>query len=308
MKILITTSSFGAADSAPLSRLRKRGFEVVLNPHGRKLTEAEALELIRMHDPAGIIAGVEPLTYDVMAAATRLKAISRAGIGMDSVDMAAAAELGIVVRNTPDAPTQAVAELTLCMILALLRKVRLSDAGIRRGEWVRPMGNLLAGRTVGLVGCGRIGMRLSALLEPFGCAIIGTDPCPSDSACFPLTPLSELLERSHIISLHLPYSAGVHHLIDAPALARMRPDAILINTSRGGLVDEQALAQALSENRIAGAGIDCFEAEPYDGPLRDLPGTLLTSHIGSYAQEGRILMEHQAVDNLIEALETAGAL
>lgn len=308
MKVLVTTSSFGVADPTPLELLRSRGLKPVLNPFGRKLTENEALSLIHEHAPVGLIAGVEPLTRQLLTAAKDLRVVSRAGIGMDSVDQDAAAELGIAVRNTPDAPTQAVAELTLCMILSLLRRVREADASIRCGEWLRPMGNLLAGRNVGLVGCGRIGLRLSELLAPFGCTILGTDPCPSESVCFPLVPLPELLERAHVVSLHLPYSRAAHHLIDNEAIGCMRTDAILINTSRGGLVNEDALGRALRERRIAGAGIDCFETEPYRGNLADAPNTLLTSHIGSYAQEGRILMERQAAENLIEAMEVAGAL
>ena len=145
MTVLITTSSFGAADETPLELLRSHGLEPVLNPLRRKLTEEEALSLIREHAPVGLIAGVEPLTRRVLTAAHGLKVVSRAGIGMDSVDQDAAAELGITVRNTTDAPTQAVAELALCMILSLLRHVRETDASIRRGEWLRSMGNLLAG-------------------------------------------------------------------------------------------------------------------------------------------------------------------
>ncbi len=308
MNVLITTSSFGAADETPLELLRSHGLEPVLNPLRCKLTEEEALSLIREHAPVGLIAGVEPLTRRVLAAARGLKVVSRAGIGMDSVDQDAAAELGITVRNTPDAPTQAVAELALCMILSLLRRVRETDASIRRGEWLRPVGSLLAGKTVGLIGCGRIGQRLSELLAPFGCTVLGADPCPAGSVCFPLVSLPEILERAHVVSLHMPYSEAVHHIIDDETIARMRPDAILVNTSRGGLVDEEALARALAEQRIAGAGIDCYEAEPYNGPLTDAPNTLLTSHIGSYAREGRILMERQAAKNLIEALEAAGAI
>ena len=308
MTVLITTSSFGAADETPLELLRSHGLEPVLNPLRRKLTEEEALSLIREHAPVGLIAGVEPLTRRVLTAAHGLKVVSRAGIGMDSVDQEAAAELGITVRNTPDAPTQAVAELALCMILSLLRRVQETDASIRRGEWLRPVGNLLAGKTVGLIGCGRIGQRLSELLAPFGCTILGSDPCPAASVCFSLVPLPEILENAHVVSLHMPYSEAVHHIIGDEAIGSMRPDAILVNTSRGGLVDEDALARALAEQRIAGAGIDCYEAEPYNGPLTDAPNTLLTSHIGSYAREGRILMERQAAENLIEELETAGAI
>ena len=188
----------------------------------RKLTEDEVSKLIIDHHPIGMIAGVEPLTRIVLDKANGLNVISRCGIGLDSVDLDAAKELNILVTNTPDAPTIAVAELTLGMTLSLLRKIHLSDGGIRQGEWTRPYGRLLHGKTVGIIGCGRIGTYLAKLLQPFGCKILGCDPaCPIEEN-FILVDAENILKQSDIISLHIPYSATTHHFINKKRIEMMK--------------------------------------------------------------------------------------
>ena len=307
-EILITTSSFGKQDSSLLQILLENGLSYKLNLYARKLTEPEVSELIEQHQPVGMIAGVEPLTRKVLEKAKTLKVISRAGIGMDSVALQAAKDLGIVVTNTPDAPTIPVAELTLGMILSLLRRIHISDASIRHGEWIRPMGNLLHGKTVGLIGCGRIGSYLAGLLSSFGCKILGCDPFVNKSDNFSLIGLEKILSDADIISLHIPYSQENHHFINAERIQNMKKGSLLINAARGGLIDEDALYNALSSGYLGGAAMDCFEEEPYAGKLKDLDSVLLTAHIGSYAQEGRILMERQAVENLLRELKKAGCI
>ena len=306
--ILITTSSFGKNEPELLQILRNQDLEYHLNPFSQKLSESEVTELIEKHQPIGMIAGVEPLTRRVLEKAKNLKVISRAGIGIDSVDLQAAKDLGIVVTNTPDAPTIPVAELTLGMILSLLRRIHISDANIRRGDWVRPMGNLLHGKTVGLIGCGRIGSYLAGLLSSFGCKILGCDPFVNKSDNFFLVNLGEILSDADIISLHIPYNRENHHFINAKRIQSMKKGALLINTARGGLIDEDALYNALFSGYLGGAAMDCFEEEPYAGKLKDLDSVLLTAHIGSYAQEGRIMMERQAVENLLRELKKAGCI
>jgi D-3-phosphoglycerate dehydrogenase len=301
MIILCTTSNF-TADNFPA------GLKVIKNPFKRKLTEAEVATLIEEHQPVGMIAGVEPLTRAVLKKAKNLKVISRCGIGLDSVDLEAARELGIVVTNTPDAPTIPVAELTLGMILNLMRHLHIIDAGIRRGKWERPMGRLLHGKTVGIVGCGRIGSYVAKLVSAFGCRVLGCDPYLQTHQYCKLVSLDTLLAQSDIVSLHIPYSADNHHLISTTQLALMKPGAILINAARGGLVDEQALYEAVKSGHLGGAAIDCFEKEPYTGPLKELPNVLLTAHIGSYAKEARTLMEQQAVENLVRELQRQGVV
>lgn len=301
--VLITTSSF--ADNSPdlLASIEAAELKPILNPFRRKLSEGEVTSLIREFRPIGIIAGVEPLTREVMITAPFLKVISRCGIGMDSVDLAAASELGIKVTNTPDAPTIPVAELTIGLMLTLLRSLHLSDASIRRGEWERPMGTLLHGKTIGIIGCGRIGSCVAKILTSFGCRLLGYDPFCSVHVQIELTTLELLLRESDLVTLHLPYTDDNHHLLNADNLAKLKPGAVLINAARGGLIDEEALVKALQSGILAGAAIDCFEHEPYTGALTQLPNTLLTGHIGSYAREGRMIMERQATENLINALK-----
>lgn len=307
-KILITTSSFAKNDQNLLEIFVEQELQIILNPYARKLTESEVSELIEQHQPVGMIAGVEPLTRQVLEKAKNLKVISRAGIGMDAVDLQAAKDLGIVVTNTPDAPTIPVAELTMGMIFSLLRRIHVSDASIRHGEWIRPMGNLLHGKTIGLIGCGRIGSYLAGLLSSFGCKILGYDPFIEKSDKFSIVGLERILSDADIISLHIPYSQENHHFINAKRIQNMKKGALLINAARGGLVDEDALYNALSSGYLGGAAIDCFEQEPYTGKLKDLDNVLLIAHIGSYAQEGRVLMERQAVENLLQELKKAGSI
>jgi D-3-phosphoglycerate dehydrogenase len=304
--ILITTSSFSVLDLAPLKKMQRLGLNVILNPYGRKLTEEEAQAFLEEHQPVGLVAGVELLTERVMQSILSLKVISRCGIGMDAVDLEAAKRLGITVTNTPDAPTIPVAELTMGMILGLLRQIHVTDASIRKDCWERPMGGLLYGKTVGIIGCGRIGTRLARNLQGFDCTVLGADPACPECADYRLVDLEQVLSASDIISLHLPYCAQTNHFMNADRLALMKKGAYLVNAARGGLVDEDALFQALSTGHLAGAALDCFEQEPYQGPLKELKNVLLTAHIGSYAREGRIMMEAQAVENLIQELKKQG--
>ena len=306
--VLITTSSFGKDSPKLFNKFGALNINAFLNPYGRKLTESEVTELIRQHQPIGMIAGVEPLTRSVLEQAKGLKVISRCGIGLDSVDLQAAKDLGIVVTNTPDAPIIPVAELTLGMILSLLRRIYVSDASIRSGAWVRPMGNLLHGKTIGLIGCGRIGSYLAGLLSSFGCKILGFDPFVNKSDKFSLVDLERILSDADIISLHIPYSQENHHVINAERMQNMKKGSLLINVARGGLIDEDALYNVLSSGHLGGAALDCFEQEPYTGKLKELDNVLLTAHIGSYAQEGRVMMEKQAVKNLFRELKKAGGI
>jgi D-3-phosphoglycerate dehydrogenase len=162
--ILITTSSFGKDDSTPLDLLRKAGYEIIVNPYKRKLTEEEVLDLLLEIKPTGMIAGVEPLTARVLQQAKGLRVVSRCGIGLDSVDLDAARGLGIIVRNTPDAPSTSVAELTIGLILNLIRRISFMDRELRKGNWTKESGSLVQGKNVGIVGLGRIGKRVSEIL------------------------------------------------------------------------------------------------------------------------------------------------
>lgn len=304
MKILISTSSFARFDPAPLERLRACGCIAVLNPHGRRLRPEETAALL--DGAAGVVAGTEAYSADLLAATPGLRVISRVGVGVDAIDLGAAARLGIAVRTTPEAPTEAVAELTLGLMLALARRIAEADRALRGGKWSPLAGRLLEGRRLGLIGLGRIGRRVAELCAPLRMEIAASDPAPD--AAFArrhgvgIVPLDTLLADADVVSLHAPLTPETRHLLSAERLARMRRGALLINTARGGLVDEEALAEALAAGALGGAALDVFEDEPYAGPLRGAERVLLTSHMGSATEETRIAMEREAVENLLEAL------
>ncbi len=301
--VAISTSSFASHSTEPLDKLRAAGFQARLNPQGRRLTANEAQDHIR--DAVGLLAGTEPLSRDVLTSVSNLRVISRVGAGVDNVDRAAARELGIEVKSTPEAHIDAVAELTVAGLLAALRRIPEADRRVREG-WAKPAGRLLRGKTVGIVGLGRVGRAVATLLGPFGAKLLATDTNEDFAAAEWLgvhyLDFDELLAKSDVVTLHLNHSQATHHLVGARELARMKHDAALVNTSRGGLIDEAALAAHLREHPEALAYIDCFEEEPYTGPLIELENAVLTPHVGTYARECRVRMELEAVDNLLSAL------
>ncbi len=282
---------------------RDAGYEIVLNPYKRRLSGEEVGSLLT-EDVVGMIAGVEPLTEEILTSARGLKAIARCGVGLDSVDLNTAKLLEILVSNTPDAPTLPVAELTLAHMLNLLRRISNTDRQIRSGQWQPQMGSLLSGKKVGIVGFGRIGSKVAELVTAFGAKILAYDPEDiSWKSNVTSLPLGSLLSESDIITLHAPYTPKLHHFIGDKQFSLMKKTAYLLNISRGGLVDETALYDALVEGRIAGAGLDTFEQEPYTGPLCELENVTLTAHMGSYAQESRAKQEQEAAVNLVAAFK-----
>ncbi len=306
--LVISTSSFDIDNNPPLQQLLQKGMHIIINPHRRKLTEDEIIELLS-GGAIGLIAGIEPLTGRVLESARNLKVISRCGTGLDSVDLVAAKKYGIPVFNTPEAPAQAVAELTMGYILTLLRQISPIDQAVRQGEWPRTQGRLLAAQTIGIIGLGYIGRRVAHLCQAFEAAVIAHDPYASqvpDGVI--LMSLEQLLATADIITLHLPYTPDTHHLLNAQAFAAMKPETIVINAARGGLVDENALAAALQTGKISAAALDVFEQEPYRGPLIECGNIILTSHVGSLARESRQRMEIEAAENLLQGLIKTGLI
>lgn len=302
--ILITTSSFDVEHNACLKKLSESGFNVHINPFGRRLGEDEVRVLIRDLNPIGMIAGVEPLTSKVLQEATNLKVISRCGTGIENVDLDAAKKMGITVINTPDAPVRAVAELTLGSILNLLRHISVSDRLIRRGDFSKPMGRLLAECTVGIIGFGRIGREVARLCQAFQAKILAYDTNPAiRDDTVRLTDLDNLLEQADIVTLHLPDTGDNSYLLDRTRLKKMKKGAYLINNARGSLIDEQALFEVLKNGHLTGAALDVYTTEPYRGNLTELENVVLTAHIGSYAREVRQTMEAEAACNLLNELE-----
>lgn len=305
--IVISTSSFDVRGNPPLQHLAAQGVDIITNPHGRKLSEAEIRDLLNA-ETIGLIAGVEPLTGNVLAAAPALRVISRCGTGVDNVDVDAARRRNIAVRRTPEAPAAAVAELALGLMLAALRRIAESDRRLRDGKWYRPPGRLLGACVVGVVGLGAIGRRVAELCRAFGATVLAAEPEPDAvPEGVELVDLDAIIRRADIISLHVPLNDATDKLIGRAALSRLRPGAVLVNTSRAGVVDEDALAGALVGQDLS-AALDVFVSEPYHGPLSSYDNTVLTPHIGSNTVETRRNMELEAAQNLVQELHDAGLI
>lgn len=281
--------------------LARAGIEVRANPYKRRLTEAETIEQLREVD--GLIAGLEPLNRTVIAAsAPRLKAIARVGIGVSNVDFAAAAEFDVKVSSTPEAPAEAVAEMTLTALLALSRQLLPINAAMHERRWEKTIASSVAGATALIIGYGRIGARVANLLQAFGAEVLVCDPALTQQALpqgCTLCALDEGLSRADIITLH---AGGDQPILDRPQFDRMKKGVLLINSARGELVVKSAFIAALEENRVAGAWFDAFWTEPYTGLLCDYPQVLLTPHTATYTTRCRLSMETQAVENLLRDL------
>lgn len=299
-KILIGPSTFASLDQAPMDMLIKAGFEVVNNPFGRKLTKQELKELFP--GVTGLIAGLEPLDKEILCK-SQLKVISRCGSGLSNIDLEAAKELGIKVFSTPYGPTSAVAELTLGALLSLLRMIPQMDRDLHEGNWNKKIGTQLEGKTIAIIGFGRIGRRFAELLAPFKTKILVVDPFLQDlKKDFPVLTLEEALPQADIVSLH---SSGETIIMTEKEFNLIKPGTFLLNAARGNLVDEDALIKSLEEGKIKGAWIDTFYQEPYSGPLAKFKQAILTPHVGSYTIECRRSMEMESVENLINALKNS---
>jgi len=305
--VLATTSSFGSGAPGLLETLRAQGLAVIGNPHGRKLREDELGVLLAEHRPVGLLAGTEPITWSVLEEARDyLKVISRVGAGWDNVDHDAAAHLGIRVYRTEGVLTQAVAELTLGLMLAGLRAIALQDRMLRQGQWQKLMGGLLQGKLVGIIGFGAIGRRVGELVRAFGAEVRYCDVQAREVPWARRVTLAEILTSSDIITLH---ASGKKCILGSEEFKSLgKRGVLLINTARGELIDETALGVCLAEGWVGGACLDVFFEEPYGGPLCSQNNVILTPHIGSYAREARQLMEETAVGNLLRGLREAGLI
>jgi len=305
MRILIATFPFGKCGRKPLSLLEETGWEIIQNPYNRRLSPDEIGEIIRGVD--AIIAGTEPYNHDILKNNPKLRGISRVGVGLDNVDLDYCKNQGISVTYTPDAPSQGVAELTVCNIINLLRYILISDRSVKHNCWYRYIGSLLEEVKIGVVGVGRIGKKVIKLLKPFRPEIIGCDLKRdkkfSDENKFEWVEKEELFRNSDLVTLHIPYNEFNHHYVDRVTIAKMKRGSFLINTSRGGILDETALIDALIEKHLAGAALDVFENEPYNGNLIKFDNVILTAHIGASANRSRYLMELGAAEDCIRVLK-----
>jgi D-3-phosphoglycerate dehydrogenase / 2-oxoglutarate reductase len=304
-KTLITTVPFSDNSRLPIELLEQANIDFQINPLNKKLTEDELSEMVTDFDV--IIAGTEPISSKVMDSASNLKMISRVGIGLDSVDLLAAKRRGIRVSYTPDAPAPAVAELTVGMMLTLLRSVHVSNSQMHSGEWYRFFGRRLSKVTIGIIGVGRIGKGVLEHLQGFeNPKILVNDISIKDDIGKKFNvewvTKEEIYKQADIVSLHLPLTGKSKNMIKKDHLLSMKSDAIIINTSRGGIINESDLYEVMQSGHLSGAAIDVFDNEPYDGDLKSIERCLLTAHMGSMSVDCRTQMEIEATEEVVRFL------
>lgn len=301
-KVLITTVPFGNKNRLPLEKLEVAGIEYLINPLGRKLKEHELAEMVTDFD--ALIAGTEQITEKVMEQAKCLKLISRVGVGLDGVDLLAAKRRGIRVSYTPDAPAPAVAELTIGLMLSLLRSIHVANTQLHKGEWQRHFGRRIPEVTIGIIGVGRIGGRVLRRLSAFGSPrILVNDIRPNQQVAPELrlewVDKETIYREADVISMHVPLTGQTKNMIRRDQLLQMKSDAVIINTARGGIINEQDLVSVMKTGHLNGAAIDVFNQEPYTGELAQIDRCLLTSHMGSMSIDCRTRMEIEATEEAV---------
>jgi len=289
-----------------VERLKQAGFEVHVNP---AISGEELKQIVSEYD-ALIVRSRTKVTKEIIQAGKRLKAIGRAGAGLDNIDVEAAEKRGITVLNTPEALAEAVAELTIGLMISLARSIPLADQTMKGGKWIKKelMGWQLQGKTLGTVGLGNIGERVARIAKAFGMKILITKRTPPAPEVLreleaEFVPLSELLQRSDIVTLHVPLTPETHHMISKKEFQTMKDGAFLINTSRGAIVDEKALLDALQSGKLGGAALDVYEVEPpTDLALIRFPNVVATPHIASQTLESQNEAALMITEKLIKLL------
>lgn len=300
-KVLIATYPFGQCGRLPIEILEKSGIYLKYNSLGRRLKGNEVEDMIE--DVDGVIAGTEPYTYSTIEKAKNLKVIARVGVGLDNVDFEACKQKNIILTYTPEAPADGVADLAVAQIINLLRGIVISDKSIRNGMWNRFMGFLLAEKKIGILGVGRIGRRVIQRLQPFNTIIYACDIKKIENIDNVIwVDKQTLFSESDIISIHIPMNKENYHCVGMKEMSSMKEGSFLVNTSRGPVINEEALLNLLYSKHIAGAALDVFEKEPYIGPLTELNNVILTAHIGASSHQSRFNMELGAAEDCIRVL------
>ena len=303
--VVVTFPAFVADDPAHSGVLGDAGLLVRFAPKKGVRTAVELVELIG--EAVAAIVSTDPFDASVFRACPRLRVVARVGVGVDSIDLGAATAAGVVVTTTPGMNGQAVADHTLALMLATVRRIVESDVSVRNGEWKRDAAATpweLHGATVGIVGLGAIGRSVARRLQGFECTILAYDLEPRTVDGVEAVSLEELLRRSDFVTLHVPLNDSTQVLVGARELARLRPGAILVNTSRGGVVDEAALYAALTEGRLRAAALDVFADEPPTGsPLLDLPNVVVTPHLAGLSVSSVTCMLRLASQSIVTVLE-----
>lgn len=298
-KVAIGASTFAVGSDQALKKLEQYGIEVAKNPYERKLTKEETIR--QLQDAEGLLAGLEVLDEDIFSKTPKLKAIARIGVGMDNVDVEAASQYGIKVSNTPDAPTDAVAETALASLLTMLHKIIPSNVDMHLGVWKKRLGYSVQGMNVLLIGYGRIGQRFAEHLRHLGANILIYDPYRPDVS---VVDMNKALNKADIVSVH---ALGTEEIITKEVIAQMKDGVILMNCARGAMINEQALYEALNNEKVSQFWGDVFQQEPYHGMLIGCENAILTPHIASNSVQCREVMEMEAVQNLLKDLGYVGS-
>jgi D-3-phosphoglycerate dehydrogenase len=305
---LVSSRSFGQASPLGRTLLEDAGLEVVrIGPEERPFSTARLAEIVASVNPDVLIAGAEPIPRDVLVAGHNLRVVQKHGVGVDNIDLDAASNSGIAVANAPGTNTDAVADMTIGVMLSLLRSIVPAALSTRQGKWSRFIGHELGQLTIGVVGTGQIGRAVIRRLSGFGSSILAYDVYEDEALVtqhgLTYVPIDSLLRESDVVTLHVPLMDETRNLISGERLARMKSTAYLVNIARGELVDEVALANQLRAGTLAGAAVDVFATEPpQESPLLPLENVLATPHIGAYTVEAMDCMARRCADTILRVL------
>lgn len=295
MRVVVGASSFAENNPEIEKMFSERGIELVKNPFGRRLNKKETIEHLRGAD--GLLAGLEVLDEEVYLSCPDLKAISRIGIGMDNVDVVSAKEYGICVSNTPKAPTDAVAEMTVSALLSICHNIVPSNTDVHNGIWKKRIGKSISELKVFIIGYGNIGKKTAEIMQMLGAEVMVYDKYDvASSSC----ELEEGLKEADVISIH---ASGNEEIITSEMIRLMKDGVIILNSARGGIVNEMALYDAMNAGKVFAFWGDALWNEPYDGILKECDNAILTPHISTYTTKCRNSMERQAVENLFRDLK-----
>ena len=293
MKVVVGASSFAEGNQEIEEMFNIRDIELVRNPFGRRLTKDEIIKHINGAD--GLLAGLEPLDEEVFASCTNLKAIARIGIGMDNVDIESAHKRGIKVSNTPEGPTEAVAEMTLSALLSIIHNIIWTNNEIHNKKWKKYIGKSITELKIFILGYGHIGKKTAELFTKLGSEVMIYDKFCEGSNC----SFEEGLREADVISIHV---SGEEEIITDEMISMMKDGVIILNSARGALINEQGLYNALKSGKVAWFWGDALWQEPYQGKLIECDNAILTPHISTYTTKCRASMEKQAVENLFRDL------
>jgi D-3-phosphoglycerate dehydrogenase len=305
-KVLVTPTSYGASDAALRTELENEVGEVVYNTSGKPLSSSQLVKMLK--DVDGFIAGLDNIDRAALDAADKLKVIARYGVGVDAVDLEAAREKNIIITNTPGANSGSVAELTIGLMISLLRNIPGAVESTKAGEWTRMRGVSLENKIVGLIGFGAIGKQVAQKLKGFNCRVVAFDPVAdakiAEDLKVDLLPMREVAQTADLLSLHCPVTDDTRNLVNSSFLEIMKPGSYLINTARGELINENDLYDAILSGTLSGAALDVFSKQPPDAknPLLGLPQVLATPHMGSHTDGATNEMGWSALNDCLAVL------